>query len=435
MALPVAGRRSVPECDGQNYCLNEGAFFLIISGFWTGLYYFLKVYISEKHLTFPVIYQRKVLQLKARILPLLKESFALSLWPTFYFTILYWCWGGDLTYNFNRTFGILENAKESMPSLIYLHLWMFGAIYYFNMSLMRFFFNLFLTEPVEFPLFKETPESLCLQESITLQDLPIVQSLACLDLHSLAQWSKSRRQAFFSLSQPGGHPHNWNSLIENVLKLLNEYTEVLNKSVESPELSKPVQVPAVPPCAIRPPDRFRNLRNMCLTPPDPGTIDVEISHSPLPGFGLPSVLAEKLKQKFQAVLNVIKMLLGINFLFGELPQASVQKCLANGHIIVWISQGVSVLACASIAEDRYGIVQKDLPGIITTLQGLDRLNKMPALARKMAGYDDFNYRMKGAVTSAVKRSLFNLCMTFSAYMKEFPLGKDVVLYLQTVYKA
>ncbi|KAJ8984742.1 hypothetical protein NQ317_005007 [Molorchus minor] len=424
------------ECKGKNVCLNGGTFFLVISGVWSGLYYFIKVYISEKHLSFPVIYQRKFLQLKAQVLPLLKECFGLSLWPTIYFAVLYHYIGESLSKDFSSTFGYFTEDSP-VCILIYLHLWMFGAIYYFNMHLMRFFFNLFLTEPIEFPLFKTNQDSLCLQESVNMSNLPIVQSLACLDLRNLAQWSKHRRQVLFTLSQPGGHPHNWNCLAENILKLLNEYTELLNKSMDVTELTKPIVAPIATQNPLRYLERFRNLRNMTLMT-DSGVVDfVEVTQESSPIASFPQAAMEKLKQKLQSIFNFIKIVSGVNFLFGDLPQANVQKCLANGHVIIWTSQGLSDLVCASIAEDPYGVVQKDLPAIITSLvrlrQCLDKLNKVPALTKRVVGFDDFNYRMKSAVSAAVKRSLFNICRTFGGYMNEVPLSKEVITYLQTIY--
>lgn len=426
------------QCKGQYYCLHEGTFFLILSGFWTGLFYFVKVFISEKHLSVPVIYQRKVIQLKAQLVPLLKKSFALSLVPSIYFVILYFVWGYTLSEGFSSSFGLFqENNRDGI--LIYLYLWTFGAIYYFNMNLMRFFFNLFLTEPVEFPLFKDTPDSLCLQDSINMSNLPIIQNLACQDLYNLAEWSKHRRQVFFTLSQPGGHPHNWNALVENVLKLFNEYIELLNKSTVTTDKTKPAAAPVIPPNVFQSPDRFRNLRNMSLTS-DNGLVNVvEVAQEPLPIFTLPETIVVKIKQKISNGIAFLKAILGINFLFGELPQANIQKCLANGYLIIWTSQGISSISCSSLTEDRFGIVQKDLPVIITTLvqlkQSLEKLNKIPSFARKIAGYDDFNYKMKGAVTMAVKRSLFHICLTFNKYINEFPLSKDVLQHLQTIYKS
>ncbi|KAG5882134.1 hypothetical protein JTB14_005963 [Gonioctena quinquepunctata] len=423
-------------CRGKNYCLNEGTLFLISSGFWTGFYYFVKVYLSEKHLLFPVIQQRKLLQFKAQFVPLLKESLTFSLLPTFYFILLYYLMGNIFSESFRTTFGLLK--EENHDGLFtYFEVWIFGAIYYFNMNLMRFFFNLFLTEPVEFPLCKQTPDSLSLQDGICMSELPIVQNLACLDLYNLARWSKPRRQVFFTLSQPGGHPHNWNTMVENVLKLCAEYTELLSKSSESAE--KVTKPPVTAQSPFQPADKFRNLRNMSLLS-DTGMVDlVDVTHAPLPAFSLPETLLAKLQQKLINILGVLKVILGINFLFGELPQANIQKCLANGLIIIWTCRGVSDLVTASITEDQFGIVQKDIPAIVSTLvqlkQNLDKLNKIASLTKKIAGYDDFNYKMKGAVTAAVKRSLFNICRTFGKYMSEFPLSKDVTLSLQSVYKS
>lgn len=424
----------------DNYCLNDAAFYILLSGFWNGFYYFVKVHMSEKHLVFPVIHQRKLLQFKSQALNLLKNSFTVSFAPTVYYIVFFYLWGDVFTHTFAGFFD-LQKGDDDSSVLIFMYLWILGAIYYFNMNLMRFFFNLFLTEPVEFPICKLTEDSLYLQTSINMSSLPIVQNLACLDLFNLAHWSKLRRQVFFTLSQPGGHPHNWNSLVENVLKLLSEYSDLLSKSTESVEaVSKPVAPLIQSP--FQSPERFRNLRNMSLSvtsPSEPRDVNLmEKDPTTLPIFTLPEKLFGKLKQKIKDIVSVIKVVLGINFLFGELPQANIQKFLSNGYIIIWMSQGISELLCASLTEDRFGIAQKDLPGIITALvrlkQNLDKLNKVPALTRKIVGYEDFYFKMKAAVTVAVKRSLFNICMSFGKYFTDLPLKKDVLSYLQTNYK-
>ncbi|XP_076258896.1 nucleoporin NDC1-like [Rhynchophorus ferrugineus] len=430
LSVPGGKYRSlIEDCNEKVYCLNEGAFFLVLSGFWTGFYFFVKIYIAEKNLSFPVIHQRKFLQLKSHLINLIKDSIIQSFWPSLYFVILYYIQGKSLTESFRAIFGLLE--FEQKPSVfIYIDLWFFSALYYFNMNLMRFYFNLFLTEPVQFPLVRNQNENLTLQESITNYDWPIVQNLACLDLHLLAQWSNLRRQVFFTLSNPGGHPHNWNSLVENTLRLIKEYTDLLNKTIDVPE--KKINTPIVQAPLIQSPDRFRNLRNMALYDQDYNFI--EVSKPPLAKFSFSATVITKISEKFTNILEFVKLILGIKFLFGELPQANVRKCLANGHLIIWASQGIADIVSASLTEDKFGVVQKDLPAIITSLvslkQSLEKLNKVPALTRKMVGYDDFNYQMKGAVTAAVKRSLFNICRTFEAYMQDIPLSKDIAQYLQ-----
>ncbi|KAL1509358.1 hypothetical protein ABEB36_004112 [Hypothenemus hampei] len=418
-------------CHGQAYCLNNGSLFLILSGLWTGCYFFIKVYIAERNLTFPVIYQRKFLQFKSQLEPLIRHAVVTSFLPSLYFCCLFYVYGETLQNGFRDLFGLLEQ-EDGTSVLIFLHLWFFSALYYFNMNLMRFYFNLFLTEPVQFPLVKDNAGSLTLQESITNSDWPIVQNLACLDLHLLAQWSPMRRQVFFSISNPGGHPYNWNTLVVSVLNLFKEYTELLNKTIDLPEKNaKPIiQAPI-----IQSPDRFRNLRNMTLIERDEDICDyVHVTKTSPVEFSLPQGLISYLTIKISNLWNILKVVTGINFLFGELPQANIRKCLANGNLIIWASQGITELLCASLEEDNYGIVQKDLPVILSSLvnlkQSLDKLNKVPALTRKMVGYDDFNYRMKGAVTSSIKRSLFNVCKKFENYLNDIPLSKEVSQYLQ-----
>lgn len=419
-------------CKGGAYCLNDGSFFLILSGLWTGFYFFLKVYVAEKNLAFPVIHQRKFLQLKSQLSPIIRESVHLSFWPSFYFGLIYSIVGELVANSFKGFLGLLDR-EEKPTALIYSHLWFFSALYYFNMNLMRFYFNLFLTEPVHFPVVKDQlGTNLTLQDSITNYDWPIVQNLACLDLHLLSRWSPLRRQAFFALSNPGGHPHNWNSLVESVLKLVTEYTQLLNKTIDLPEAKVMPSIIQAP--IIQGPDKFRNLRNMALIDEDCYSyIDVSKGSAPVPFSFKPNIL-DGISAKLKSTWNFLKLISGVNFLFDELPQANVRKCLANGNLIIWSSQGISDIIAASLDEDKFGIVQKDLPVIISSLvqlkQSLDKLNKVPALTRKMVGYDDFNYKMKGAVTAAVKRSLFNICSSFNDYLRDIPLSKDIFHYLQ-----
>ena len=58
-----------------------------------------------------------------------------------------------------------------------------------------------------------------------------LQYLGYLDLNLLAKQNVHRRGELFSLSQPGGHPHNWNNVSSqcfNTLKLLTERIREFN---------------------------------------------------------------------------------------------------------------------------------------------------------------------------------------------------------------
>lgn len=56
----------------------------------------------------------------------------------------------------------------------------------------------------------------------------ILKFLALQDLALLSRHSPSRRSEVFSLSQPGGHPHNWNAVSKECLALLTDLTQRLS---------------------------------------------------------------------------------------------------------------------------------------------------------------------------------------------------------------
>lgn len=420
--------------------LNESSLYLIVGGIWNGIYYFAKTFVSDKQLLFPILPQKKILQLKSKLWPLFKESCIMSIASCLFYIILYSIWG-EVLYNKICHFFEVEQNKNVMGIKIYIFLWLYATLYYYNMILMKTFFNLFLTEPVIFPLVKVSEPSLYLQESINMSNVPILQSLACFDLLTLAQWSKSRRGVLFTLSQPGGHPHNWNSLVENVLKLLTQYIDILNRSIATSETAAKTsssEIVETIQSNLQFSNKFDNLRNMSLIANPTGTDIIDLTRDSVPLSTFPKQLLEKCKKRIHEMVSILKIILGINFLFEKLPHANIQQLLYNGHVIIWSTQGIAELVCVSLCEDNYGIVQKDLPAILTTLinlkHSLDKLNKMPTLTKKAAGSEDFNFKMKCALSSAVKRSLFNIYKTFESYINELPLNKDIINQLQTIVK-
>lgn len=442
--------KRVTKVDDENVTsLVEESMFLQLGGLWIGLYYFIKVYMSEKHLNFPIVQQKKLTQFKSSIFPLLKGSLKQAIWPCMYFILFYKLCGGNIKSNMAYVFDLQLNESFHFK-FFFFHL-LFSALYFFNMNLIKLFFSIFLTEPVEFPLVKLNENILTLQESLKLEKLPIVQSLACLDLYRLSLWSPARRQLLFTLSQPGEHPHNWNSLIENILNLYNSYIDILSKSSNSINEAANLNVTSSIPCQTPLPNKFRNLRSMTspYSPVEvPRLLDVNSPQQnkikeekrpdsvfvPSPAFQSINNLILKIQTKASNFLATCKEILGINYLFGEIPQANIQKCLSDVHLIIWSSQGLSELICASIREDQYGVVQKDLSNIISTLvrlsQVVDKLNKLPTLTKRVIS-DNLNIRTKNAISSSLRRSLFSICHTFKNYLCEIPLTKEVNSYLSS----
>ncbi|KAF2901073.1 hypothetical protein ILUMI_05129 [Ignelater luminosus] len=438
------------SCKDSNQCLVEGSFFMILSGLWTGLYFFVQVCLSDKNLIFPVIQQRKLLYFKARFLPLLKESKEAAFYPTAYFFLIYYSFGSYLRDLFAHSFK-LHVQDDHLNIFLYGYVWIFATLYILNMNLMRFFFELFLTEPIVYPITTMYDTEASLSEAFFLNNMPILQHLACLDLYLLSMWSPQRRQSLFTLSQPGGHSHTWNHMVQGALQLINEFTHTLNRSADvltkdeklKPLTDKPEtsfkstpyiqHQPSIPQVKQKYPN-MRNISMSSLQQLDPIMIEHQQNMNTSPLTSGISETSESVQEKLNRYLDCLKSFQIIKYVFGELPEVQIQHCLRNGQLIVWTTQGLSNIAVASFTEDPYGVVQKDLPVLITSLielkLSIEKLNKVPMFSRKGPGFDYFSFKMKNSVNTAVKRSLCNICLTFGSYLQDIPLKRDIALQLQ-----
>lgn len=425
-------------CKSHKTCLVEGNFYLVICGLWIGFFYHIKIHTSDKKILFPVIYQHKLSQFKSRLLPLIKKSKSDSILPTIYFFILYWIIGSRIRDYISES--LSWEVKKDVNISVYIYSWALSTLYYIKMSTMRLFFELFLTQPVYFPIDSINKDDLTLPQAIGMNNIPIIQHLACLDAFTLSCWCLNRRKEIFTLSQPGGHPHNWNNLIQNLLKITTEFTQTLNKSTSmllendckpKKEERKFSDLISKTPTEFK---RFRNIRNMSYREPDSlNIINISQNHS------LQLISERKddwLKlwmEKLNNFCSILKSKLGFDFIFGELPEVNIQYCLANGQIIIWTVQCLSNLSTAALSEDVYGIVQKDLSVIISNLVELklsvEKLNRLPSLNKRTA--DDFNSKMKSSINSAIKRSIFYICKDYAPYLKDLKLNKEVSMFLQS----
>uniref|UniRef100_A0A3Q4H9R2 Nucleoporin NDC1 n=1 Tax=Neolamprologus brichardi TaxID=32507 RepID=A0A3Q4H9R2_NEOBR len=113
-------------------------------------------------------------------------------------------------------------------SLLY-HLWISATFLLFTWYIMLLLFRIFLTEGYSFPVQSSFTEDAdhCLPKVLTEKQPMLLKFLALQDLALLSQHSPLRRCEVFSLSQPGGHPHNWNAISKECLSLLADLTQRL----------------------------------------------------------------------------------------------------------------------------------------------------------------------------------------------------------------
>nr|XP_005607100.1 nucleoporin NDC1 isoform X2 [Equus caballus] len=238
LVVPCTGAESLENHSAQT-CLNEYHLFFLLAGAFMGYSYSLLYFINNmNYLPFPIIQQYKFLRFRRSLLLLVKHSCVESLFLIRNFCIVYYflghipkAWIGtamDLRIDeqFHRPLDTVSGLLNL--SLLY-HVWLCGVFLLMTWYSSWILFKIYATEahlfPVQPPFAEESDE--CLPKVLNSNPPLIIKYLALQDLMLLSQYSPSRRQEVFSLSQPGGHPHNWTAISRECLNLLNDMTQKL----------------------------------------------------------------------------------------------------------------------------------------------------------------------------------------------------------------
>ncbi|XP_066534184.1 nucleoporin NDC1 isoform X2 [Hoplias malabaricus] len=226
------------ESGAQEMCLNEYHLFFLLAGAFMGYSHsFLGVVQNLNYVSFQIIQQFKYLRFKGSLPRVVKCSAVQSLYSLRNYVALYFFFGhiprawisNILSLQIDGTVHSLDSLAGLLDFSLLFHLWISGTFLLFTWNITVLLFRIYVTEPYRFPVqstFSEDTEQ-CLPKVLMENNILILKFLALQDLALLSQHSPSRRQEVFSLSQPGGHPHNWNAVSKECLFLLSELTQRL----------------------------------------------------------------------------------------------------------------------------------------------------------------------------------------------------------------
>ena len=269
------------------------------------------------------------------------------------------------------------------------------------------------------------------KSSLKIFQIPIVQHLGYYDLVTVAQKDKTRRELLFTLSQPGGHPYNWNCVVEKCLALVKNFATEINE-ISSAKQERQISPTSKNTVDVLGKNYAYHMRNLVSAQPkspivgnDPTTQDT----------GLEQIITGYLKNFKQNCINYLLSKPLIYYFFGTQCDSKLKHLLINGQLIIWAVDAISSLAAVSIKEDPYGIVQKDLSAIVETLlslkQSLDKLQKTNLLIRKPQNDDKTIRLMLTSLRMATKRSIYRIVTTFKDYIDDLELEQPARDQLQT----
>ncbi|XP_015184959.1 PREDICTED: nucleoporin NDC1 [Polistes dominula] len=430
-------------------CLIEEHYFLIIGGLWTGFYVFLTTaWSNQRCFHFNIIPLTKFSKFKTGICQILSTLPYISFCPVIYFMIGYFLMG-----SYMRDFILsitsaqidvkpLDSLSRLLSISLIFYLWVYQSVLIFVSKTTTLLLEIFLTEwiPLEIQqanVFNNNISTITLADVLSSDDIPMLQHLAYLDLVTLAVKQKTRRKILFTLSQPGGHPYNWNCIIQKVLHFIsgftNELNEITNKPKEQHFSSKMItSLNASNLSAFKSVSdyTFNNMRKL-IVETKPPMINIDDSKPP-------EVKWLTYKYFLNKKDKIISYLLSkplIYYVFGEQEDLKIEYALFNSQAVIWAIEAVSSLANISLEEDSYGIVQKDLSTIFNTLLALkfsvDKLHKSNMLNKKSHNSDKSSVKLIfNSLRSASKRSLYRITIGFQSYINDLSLDPMVIEQLQ-----
>eukprot|EP00064_Thunnus_orientalis_P001013 superscaffoldBa00000062_g1014 len=212
-AVTIGGRYETlgypcTQSDGSpQMCLNEYHLILLLAGAFVGFSHsLLGVIHNMNYVSFHTVQQYKYLRFKGSLPLVVKCSATQALYSIRNYIIVYLFLGyiprawicKTLNLHLNSSDNPLDTIAGLLDLSLFYHLWISATFLLCTWYITLLLFRIFVTE------------------FLALQDLAL-----------LSQHSPSRRCEVFSLSQPGGHPHNWNAISKECLSLLADLTQRL----------------------------------------------------------------------------------------------------------------------------------------------------------------------------------------------------------------
>ncbi|OWF56314.1 nucleoporin NDC1-like [Mizuhopecten yessoensis] len=425
------------DTEREVYYLNEYHLFLVVYGMYSGVLYNITMYIHQNNLIqFPVLEQAKFFQVRSRLFNELLKSVSYSLWHTVYFYPVYWMFGHipkDFVLQHTSVLGSdtpLNSVWGLLDVCLLYQTLLCGVFLYFTWTVSSVLYKIYNTEHFPFPVevVFDDQKNKCLVDALACKTNSLLQCLGFYDVCLLSKTSGVRRSVVFSLSQPGGHPHNWNKLYSACVAEVN----ALNQKVQEANWKVFASVPVRQASGEKnmPPASTGERTTTTLT--HRGSTNTE--------DGNPSKPVDKPASNLQTFKDLTLVYLKkkpvFSYFLSELPDSKSRKLFATCQVQVWAVEALSNFATASYTDDKYGVVQRSLPEIITAVVNLqENVEKHFKLATTMSRRNQkdlgFNDTQLGyLLQTTLKSSMYKIVNTFGKHILSLNLSSECVRKLK-----
>jgi len=256
-------------------------------------------------------------------------------------------------------------------------------------------------------------------------DTEILSLLALQNLSDATCESSDVRKDIFSLSIPGGHPHTWNKLKSVTLDKILKINSELNKLISPPK----VEDPPIATITSNHTSFARSIASPNMRMLAPNRQDKIVISEPTP----PPKWVEQMLANWNDFVGSLNRRPIIGWLVRQPQDFGFRQVFTKSQACIYSAEILSHVVRASITEDSYGVVQKDLPAILTALlkleEYIDKCRNQANFHRKRY-LDPPDVQLKLELKCAVKSAVYRIVIAFKEHILEVPLDQDLANKVQ-----
>jgi len=478
-----------PEGPFSSPQVNETFFFVILFGIINGIYYGVKQVINSLHtIKFPVIERTCFFALKSKIPIIFRNGITYSFKSTITTVILYFIVGDKFYYVINQLFGIvfkLINRTLGRIDLFQFHLlkhiFIGAALAFMLLELNHHIFQVLLTQPVYVCLDDCNPAR-CLISGLCEEKSPLIKYYAFHELFRIVKYNKLYRELF--INDIDSKPNVWTVMSSECIKKIKELSDKLTKHIkeneqkelnavkakkpipkekksiikaiveflsplpEQPKVLKPanpnilqatghtVEVPSILMgndllrnrnsrnsfSSVMAANKNESIKKEAKVPPPPNPIETEVKYL--------SALSAKIKS-ILLKFKLGRILLTNNF------ERQIDITLNDITLEILSIQILGNFLVASLTEDKYGIIQRDIQQILECLLqcllDVETFIKNPPIPLSSEEIIQYNKNMPiklDVIISTLQSTIYQIVIKFYDSLDNFPFSNKYLQKLQ-----
>ncbi|KAG2182743.1 hypothetical protein INT44_005723 [Umbelopsis vinacea] len=458
--------------------LNEQNIFLSMFGLVLGTVYGARRILNDRNLIkFPAVQQAKRHVVKSQIATIAHNSARFSFRVIVGNYILYLVFRRTIYWHGAHIAGLFTKMLDTpivsfgwLNVYLFLQLYLSGVLTTFSWDLFDQLYDIFLTQPLLVSQLATDANS-CLLSGLQMHQKPFIQALSFSELARISKSEPSRRAAIYNDIGSDSGISAWKKISLECMKTIDEVKNTVIAEYKRPDIipspiknrsdivaEKTVNIKRISPIEQ---EMFTNRvsRKPMMTYQDEDvedrTGDILRSIAELPKM-LPvthskattvadSFNLEDPKKELEGWLarihGYIRQWPIWNQVFARGLVRKVQSLFPSSQITLYAIESLSNLTSASLKEDEFGLVQRDIPAVIDCMLGcLQEVESLmynpPASYSALTASSDSRITIREPlqIINALKSGLYQIIIEFEPYLSEFKVQPKYAAKWQSLVK-